>query len=391
MQGFLWLLPRSLATLAFIASRQARQRVTRIGLTVGVLVVALCNGLGLGHAILNNVGDVRAWYRRSMSGDYFLQSTRSPAKAATESDTDLSPQIREIPGVARVEQIRFRAAQADDEPVTCVLREFDPAAALLWNLDTAQEKNIRSLLEQRQVVISSVLAKRLALKTGDRLRLEIQGRTHQLPVAAVVNDYTMGGLVVFLDRRAAEQLFEVGSPDLYVITRAPNAPADLENNLHALAAREGYLVLSFQDLRRQFDLLINGIVSSLFVLMGIGYIVGGLGVSNTLAMSVLEQTREIGLLRIIGMTRRQTRRLILVEGMMIGAIGALLGTLAGMTTAYVIHVCNWVLLDRSVAFDMHGWLFFSSIAGCLLVAFLAAWTPARRATQLDLLTAIAYE
>ena len=140
----------------------------------------------------------------------------------------------------------------------------------------------------------------------------------------MVNDYTMGGLVVFLDRRAAEQLFEVGSPDLYVITRAPNAPADLENNLHALAAREGYLVLSFQDLRQQFDRLINGIVSSLFVLMGIGYIVGGLGVSNTLAMSVLEQTREIGLLRIIGMTRRQTRRLILVEGMMIGAIGALL-------------------------------------------------------------------
>jgi putative ABC transport system permease protein len=150
-------------------------------------------------------------------------------------------------------------------------------------------------------------------------------------------------------------------------------------------------VQSFQDLRRQFDRLINGIVSSLFVLMGIGYIVGGLGVSNTLAMSVLEQTREIGLLRIIGMTRKQVRRLILVEGMMIGAIGALLGTLAGVTTAYVIHVCNWVLLDRSVAFEMHGQLFFYSIAGCILVAFLAAWTPARRATQLDLLTAIAYE
>ena len=52
MQGFLHLLPRSFATLAFIASRQARQRITRISLTVGVLVVALSNGLGLGHAIL---------------------------------------------------------------------------------------------------------------------------------------------------------------------------------------------------------------------------------------------------------------------------------------------------------------------------------------------------
>jgi putative ABC transport system permease protein len=246
-------------------------------------------------------------------------------------------------------------------------------------------------LEQRQAVISSVLAKRLAMKPGDNLRLEVQGRTYPITVATVVNDYSMGGLVVFLDRRAAERLFHSGSPDLYVITRAPQSPADLEKNLQTFAVKEGLLLQSFEELRLKFDRLINGIVSSLFVLMAIGYIVGGLGVSNTLAMSVLEQTREIGLLRIIGMTRRQVRRLVLVEGLMIGTIGALLGALAGATTAYVIHLCNWVLLDRSVAFELHGWLLISSIGGCVLVAILASWAPARRATQLDLLTAMSYE
>jgi len=55
-----WLLRGSLATMGLLASRQAEQRTTRLGLTIGVLVVALCNGIGLGHAILNNVDDVRA-------------------------------------------------------------------------------------------------------------------------------------------------------------------------------------------------------------------------------------------------------------------------------------------------------------------------------------------
>ena len=143
-------------------------------------------------------------------GRFFLAARRIAAPARPWRNPICPPQIHEVPGVGRVEQIRFRAAKADEESITCVIREFDPAAALLWNLDKAQDENVRKLLEERQAVIGSVLAKRLALKPGDNLRLEIQGRTHQIPVAAVVNDYNMGGLVAYLDRRAAEQLFQVG-------------------------------------------------------------------------------------------------------------------------------------------------------------------------------------
>lgn len=382
----------SLATTAMLASRQAEQRTTRMGLTVGVLVVALSNGLGLGHAILNNVDDVRSWYRRTMSGDFFLQRTVAPSSGTDSPVADEPTQaLREIPGISQVETIHFRQATADDEPVTCVLREFKPATALPWQMPPDEEKGLRNGLQNRQLVVSSVLAKRLSLHPGDSVRLEISSRSHSLPVAAIVNDYTLGGQVVFLDRAAAEQLFDVGPPDLYVLTRAADAPADLEQNLQKFAAANHYLLQSFADLRQQFDRLINGVVGSLFVLMGIGFVVSGLGVSNTLAMSVLEQTRELGLLRVVGMTRGQVRRLILVEGTLIGIIGIVLGTLAGITTAYVIHVCNWALLDRNVAFAIHGWLFVLSTVGCLAVTLLAAWTPARQASRINLLTAIAYD
>jgi len=392
MQTITWMLRGSLATTAMLAARQAEQRTMRMGLTVGVLVVALSNGLGLGHAILNNVDDVRGWYRRSMSGDYFLQRIGGPSPS-TDLLTTSEPtrELREMPGISRVETIHFRQATAADEPVTCVSREFSPAFAMPWQMPLDEEKNLRRALENSQLVVSSVLAKRLSLRQGDNVRLEISGRSHSLTVAAIVNDYTLGGQVVFLDRAAAERFFDARPADLYVLTRAADAPVGLEENLRKFAASHNCLLQSFAELRQQFDRLINGVVGSLFVLMGMGFVVSGLGVSNTLAMSVLEQTRELGLLRIVGMTRGQVRRLILVEGALIGTIGIVLGTLAGITTAYMIHVCNWALLDRNVAFEIHGWLFVLSTVGCLVVTLLAAWTPAQRASRIDLLTAIAYD
>ena len=297
----------------------------------------------------------------------------------------------EIPGVSRVETIQFCQATADEEPVTCVAREFAPAVALPWQMPPDEEEQLRTALQNGQLAVSSVLAKRLSLHLGDKVRLEVAGRVHPLCVAAVVNDYTLGGQVVFVDRSAAERVYDLGAPYFYVVTRAPDAPAELEDNLQKYAAAHHYLLQSFAELRERFDRLINGVVGSLFVLMGIGFVVGGLGVSNTLAMGVLEQTRELGLLRIVGMTRGQVRRLILVEGMLIGVIGVVLGATAGTSTAYMIHVCNWALLDRNVAFAIHGWLFLLSTVGCLIVTFVAAWTPARQASRINLLTAIAYE
>ena len=69
------------------------------------------------------------------------------------------------------------------------------------------------------------------------------------------------------------------------------------------------MIRSFAELRRQLDTLIDGIVGALWGLVGVGFVIGGVAVANTLTMSVLEQTRELGLLRVIGMTRSQVRKI----------------------------------------------------------------------------------
>ena len=166
---------------------------------------------------------------------------------------------------------------------------------------------------------------------------------------------------------------------------------ELTAKLRQQLANDGILVRSFAEMRRQLDVLINGVVGSLWGLLAIGFFVGGVAVSNTLMLNVLEQTRELGLLRIIGMTPGQVRRLVFCESLLLGLLGALLGTLGGLTTAVVIHWCNEPVLGRAVPLELHGWLVAANAGGCLIIAVLAAWRPGVWAARLNVLAAIAQD
>jgi putative ABC transport system permease protein len=108
-------------------------------------------------------------------------------------------------------------------------------------------------------------------------------------------------------------------------------------------------------------------------------------------MSVLEQTRELGLLRIVAMTRSQVRRTILVQALIIGVVGFVPGILAGIAVAYVMNLAMTPLLGHPIAFGSHPWFDLATLAGALAITLAAAWIPARRAANLNVLTALHYE
>ena len=120
------------------------------------------------------------------------------------------------------------------------------------------------------------------------------------------------------------------------------------------------------DVRRMFDAAVAGVVGSLWGLLALGFVVAAFGIANTLAMNVLEQTREIALLRVVGMTRRQVRRTILVQAVIMGIIGLAGGAIAGLLTAYMIHLSLPPLMGRHLTFAASP----SLIAGCSVVALI---------------------
>jgi len=393
VRGASWLLSPLLGTEGLLASEQLLARSTRTGLTVGVLVVALSSGLGLGSAIINNVDDVRGWYRRSLSGDVFLTNpAAADGMTAGTGETGIGQQIAAQPGVQRVVEIRFLSAKADGIPGLCIVRDFAPEVELPWVLAPEAETDLRVRLKKGEVALSSVMARKLGLRAGDSFKLEVQGRVFLLRIAALVNDYMIGGRVAYLDQAMAANLFPIGPPSFLIVQAVPGSSSDsLAAALEKRFEGEGLVVQSFTQLRRQLDGLIDGVVGALWGLLAVGFLVGGVAVSNTLTLNVHEQTRELGLLRIIGMTPGQTRRLVFCESLLLGLLGTLLGTLGGITTAIVIHLCNEPVLGRSIPLHLPGWLLVANAGGCLLIALAAAWRPGAWAARMNVLTAIAYE
>ena len=140
-----------------------------------------------------------------------------------------------------------------------------------------------------------------------------------------------------------------------------------------------------KEQREQIDIFLNLI----YGLLGLSVVIAVLGVVNTLGLSVIERTREIGLLRAIGTSRRQLRTMIRLESVVVSVFGALLGIALGLAfgTGLIIALEDQGLTELSIPWVRM--VVFILAAG--LVGVLAAAVPARRAARLDVLRAIATE
>ena len=130
------------------------------------------------------------------------------------------------------------------------------------------------------------------------------------------------------------------------------------------------------------------ILNILYVLLGLSVIVSLFGVINTLVLSVFERTRELGMLRAIGMTRRQVRRMVRHESIVTALIGAALGIAVGVFLAGMVTLA---LSDYGIVFAIPYGSLAAFVGVAILAGMLAAILPARRASRLNVLEALQYE
>jgi putative ABC transport system permease protein len=114
-----------------------------------------------------------------------------------------------------------------------------------------------------------------------------------------------------------------------------------------------------------------------------------LALMNTLAMSVLARTREIGMLRAVGSTRTQVKRMVLAESLLLSAIGTLFGVVAGVWLGYALVEATNSVFPMPYTFPTGGVI--AAVVVGITFAMLAAWLPARQAARLDVVAALHYE
>src|SRR5262249_7042737 len=145
------------------------------------------------------------------------------------------------------------------------------------------------------------------------------------------------------------------------------------------------------DFRAEQRQIFASYFQAMYLVLAVLTIPSLLGLVNTLAVGILERTREIGLLRAIGATRGQIRRMVVAESLLLGATGAALGLLAGLALGYALVALLGVSMTSQIRYSFPFAGLVAAVAAALLIAVLASLLPARQATGLKIVQALQYE
>jgi putative ABC transport system permease protein len=342
--------------------------------------------------VLDNVNDVKRWYSKAFAADFILRAT-APAMAtglASDLPDDIGSELRSIPGIESMEALRLVRSKIGDEPIVVAARDFSPNSIESFVYQAGDPTTLIDRVHQGEVIVSSVLAQRTGLTVGKKVSLGVGKEAHEFPVAAIVNDYQAGGLILYMDRAVAHREFGIQGVDAYILRVDHKQMAPIRAALEKLTSKYGLLLVTPTDMQNKIDGMMSGVVAALWGMVVILLLVAAFGVANTLTMNVLEQTRELGLLRIIAMTRDQVRKTVFSQALMIGILALVPGIAAGFGIAYLINLSTLPVTGHPIQLEFHPWLLIGSFVIGMIVVAAAAWLPAERAARLALTDALRY-
>jgi putative ABC transport system permease protein len=366
------------------ASRNPRRTaVTAAALMIGVtLVTATATLLTSVKASLN------AYFDDNVKAELFVSGPpTSPVPASF--DPAVMDDIRAVDGVATAVELYYDPATIDGtEQYVNATTDFDGIVDQFGG--TVDEGSI-SNLQDGQIAANRSAVEQLGVDIGDTVTASFTRGTepHEFTLAAILddNENTDGWYVT----TAYVEEFYTPKPTQALVDVADGADVDaVTADVEAVLANEPEVsVLNHDDFLAQITVFFDFAIIAIQLLLGLAMVVAVIGVINTLVLSVLERTRELGMLRAIGMTRGQTTRMVTVESVTIALFGAALGVAVGLGLGWVLQQA---LAETGIdVFAVPTALIAGYLGAAVLVGLLAAIAPAVRASKVNILGAIAYE
>ncbi len=403
LQWFLVLFRRTISPRVGASGRLAglnlqknigRNAVAAAAIFYGISVFVSSAGI-----IYSTRQSVLEWIDSYVRGDIIVTSGHPIATTGAQNipmPVEMWKDIEKVPGVLSADP--FRKIYIDYHGRRILLLALDIARRIKYSpfivAKGSREDMARLLPDQNYIAMNEALASQEHVKPGDSILLPTPGGPVEFKVAVINVDYSSDSGSILMDMHTYHRYWKEYLADSFSV-RVKNKE-QVSAVRDEIARRFGNDRELFVLPAREFRSEIRKVVDQGFAVNRavnvITMMIACLGIIVTLLASVLERTREIGILRSIGMLKSQVSRVVIIESMLLGLVGGALGVGAGM-------IIGWMSLEGFLRGDygasMHYHVDYASILWALglstLLAALAGVYPARRAARTNITEALAYE
>ncbi|HVM65083.1 MAG TPA: FtsX-like permease family protein, partial [Acidimicrobiales bacterium] len=378
-----------LARLRGVSGTLARQNAMRDPKRTAATASALMICVGLIGAITifasSAKASINAIVDRAFTGDFVIDSG---AGVTGGFDPALARRLDQLPEVAAATGLRLGVVKIGSSVVQ--IDAVDPAKAFrIW--DVKPLAGSATALGPDAIAVHTSVAKDKGLHIGSTLPVTFKDTGTKPMRVALIYGYNQPAGNYFLGMSAYEANF-AAQYDSYVFVKKAAGASTASALAAVTSVTKGYpgaKVMDESQYKAEAASGINQLLGLVYVLLLLAVVIALLGIGNTLGLSVHERTHELGLMRAVGMTRRQLRSSIRWESVIVSVQGALLGLLVG-------GFFGWAMVDAlrsqgQIVFSVPYVTLLAVVVLAAVAGVLAAAVPARRAAKLDVLAAMATE
>jgi putative ABC transport system permease protein len=369
----------------------------RTSVTVSALMIGIALAVAVKGTMLSFQGSVLEWLHQSVTADLVIRSSSAlPGPDAVDMPETLGDDIKQLEGIADVN--RFRMVQQEFKGTNVVLysvqmpeyRKYSPGIWIEGEANVVYDK----VTGHDAVYVSENFMNRFGMHMGDTLELSTPSGPQKFRIEGVRVDYMSDQGVIGMDRGTFKKYWKDNGVDSYdVFLSAGAEAAAVRDRISSQVGGKYRLVLQTNaEYRKEVATAIEQSFRITYAMEAIAIIIAIIGIINTLMVSVLDRTREIGMLRAIGFTKEQVRKVVVSEAGVMGVIAGLFGALAGVGFTLII--------TQIILREVIGWTTpfvfptVSVITGFFLAVFVsmaAGFYPAWKAASTNIIRALEYE